>query len=211
MATVAPAGPGHSQGCCMVHPKHLGPDSCCHSVLCKGLGQQDSNWCSSVGCWHGRQQRGLLGHRASLDTTPTPPPARSRSLSLTILLLLSDGGSLTPVRESPCTPRLRSVSSYGNIRAVTTVRNLNKSLQNLSLTEEGEALGVALWAAGCPARLSSLLPAVGTAQLQGCPWEALGPQLREGGLGASPQHASGDPDCCVPGQQAARWPSPPAT
>ncbi|XP_040845743.1 regulatory-associated protein of mTOR isoform X3 [Ochotona curzoniae] len=48
----------------------------------------------------------------------------------------TDGGSLTPVRESPCTPRLRSVSSYGNIRAVTTVRNLNKSLQNLSLTEE---------------------------------------------------------------------------
>ncbi|XP_058531468.1 regulatory-associated protein of mTOR isoform X2 [Ochotona princeps] len=49
----------------------------------------------------------------------------------------TDGGSLTPVREGPCTPRLRSVSSYGNIRAVTTARNLNKSLQNLSLTEEG--------------------------------------------------------------------------
>ncbi|EPY88236.1 raptor [Camelus ferus] len=47
-----------------------------------------------------------------------------------------EGGSLTPVRDSPCTPRLRSVSSYGNIRAVTTARNLNKSLQNLSLTEE---------------------------------------------------------------------------
>ncbi|XP_067403343.1 regulatory-associated protein of mTOR isoform X9 [Emydura macquarii macquarii] len=45
-------------------------------------------------------------------------------------------GSLTPVRDSPCTPRLRSVSSYGNIRAVTTARNLNKSLQNLSLNEE---------------------------------------------------------------------------
>ncbi|XP_052611669.1 regulatory-associated protein of mTOR isoform X3 [Peromyscus californicus insignis] len=48
----------------------------------------------------------------------------------------TEGGSLTPVRDSPCTPRLRSVSSYGNIRAVTTARNLNKSLQNLSLTEE---------------------------------------------------------------------------
>ncbi|XP_043383601.1 regulatory-associated protein of mTOR isoform X7 [Chelonia mydas] len=45
-------------------------------------------------------------------------------------------GSLTPVRDGPCTPRLRSVSSYGNIRAVTTARNLNKSLQNLSLNEE---------------------------------------------------------------------------
>uniref|UniRef100_UPI002953EC26 uncharacterized protein LOC132674276 n=1 Tax=Panthera onca TaxID=9690 RepID=UPI002953EC26 len=49
---------------------------------------------------------------------------------------LPEGGSLTPVRDSPCTPRLRSVSSYGNIRAVTTARSLNKSLQNLSLTEE---------------------------------------------------------------------------
>ncbi|XP_059236140.1 regulatory-associated protein of mTOR [Mustela nigripes] len=48
----------------------------------------------------------------------------------------AEGGSLTPVRDSPCTPRLRSVSSYGNIRAVTTARSLNKSLQNLSLTEE---------------------------------------------------------------------------
>lgn len=48
----------------------------------------------------------------------------------------TEGGNLTPVRDSPCTPRLRSVSSYGNIRAVTTARNLNKSLQNLSLTEE---------------------------------------------------------------------------
>ncbi|XP_075073014.1 regulatory-associated protein of mTOR isoform X1 [Mixophyes fleayi] len=49
----------------------------------------------------------------------------------------TEAGSLTPVRETPSTPRLRSVSSYGNIRAVTTPRNLNKSLQNLSLTEEG--------------------------------------------------------------------------
>lgn len=48
-------------------------------------------------------------------------------------------GSLTPVRDAPCTPRLRSVSSYGNIRAVTTARNLNKSLQNLSLNEECKA------------------------------------------------------------------------
>ncbi|ELW68221.1 Regulatory-associated protein of mTOR [Tupaia chinensis] len=48
----------------------------------------------------------------------------------------TEGGSLTPVRDSPCTPRLRSVSSYSNIRAVTTARSLNKSLQNLSLTEE---------------------------------------------------------------------------
>uniref|UniRef100_A0A8C6V5M3 Regulatory-associated protein of mTOR n=1 Tax=Naja naja TaxID=35670 RepID=A0A8C6V5M3_NAJNA len=45
-------------------------------------------------------------------------------------------GSLTPVRDNPCTPKLRSVSSYGNIRAVTTARNLNKSLQNLNLNEE---------------------------------------------------------------------------
>ncbi|XP_006886224.1 PREDICTED: regulatory-associated protein of mTOR isoform X2 [Elephantulus edwardii] len=48
----------------------------------------------------------------------------------------TEGGSLTPVRDSPCTPRLRSVSSYGNIRSVTTARSLNKSLQNLSLSEE---------------------------------------------------------------------------
>ncbi|KAL9833752.1 LOW QUALITY PROTEIN: regulatory-associated protein of mTOR-like [Geothlypis trichas] len=47
-----------------------------------------------------------------------------------------EGGSLTPVRDGPCTPRLRSVSSYGNIRAVTSARSLNKSLQNLSLSEE---------------------------------------------------------------------------
>ncbi|CAJ0967179.1 unnamed protein product [Ranitomeya imitator] len=51
----------------------------------------------------------------------------------------TEAGNLTPVREAPSTPRLRSVSSYGNIRAVTTPRNLNKSLQNLSLTEEGGA------------------------------------------------------------------------
>lgn len=57
---------------------------------------------------------------------------------------LPEGGSLTPVRESPCTPRLRPVSSYGNIRAVTTARSLNKSLQNLSLTEECEMLGPGL-------------------------------------------------------------------
>ncbi|KAM9208502.1 regulatory-associated protein of mTOR [Dugong dugon] len=51
----------------------------------------------------------------------------------------TEGGSLTPVRDSPCTPRLRSVSSYGNIRSVTTARSLNKSLQNLSLTEESSS------------------------------------------------------------------------
>lgn len=44
------------------------------------------------------------------------------------------------MRDSPCTPRLRSVSSYGNIRAVATARSLNKSLQNLSLTEECKIL-----------------------------------------------------------------------
>lgn len=60
-----------------------------------------------------------------------------------------EGGSLTPVRDSPCTPRLRSVSSYGNIRAVTTARSLNKSLQNLSLTEEREPGGWALARGGC--------------------------------------------------------------
>ncbi|MBN3307550.1 RPTOR protein, partial [Amia calva] len=48
----------------------------------------------------------------------------------------TEPGSLTPVRDSPAIPRLRSVSSYGNIRAATTVRNLNKSLQNLNLNEE---------------------------------------------------------------------------
>ncbi|XP_048467055.1 regulatory-associated protein of mTOR [Rhincodon typus] len=45
-------------------------------------------------------------------------------------------GNFTPVRDGPATPRLRSVSSYGNIRAATSVRNLNKSLQNLNLNEE---------------------------------------------------------------------------
>ncbi|XP_059587946.1 regulatory-associated protein of mTOR isoform X6 [Alligator mississippiensis] len=55
----------------------------------------------------------------------------------------TEGGSLTPVRDGPCTPRLRSVSSYGNIRAVTTARNLNKSLQNLSLNEEPAGSSVA--------------------------------------------------------------------
>lgn len=45
------------------------------------------------------------------------------------------------MRDSPCAPRLRSVSSYSNIRAVTTARSLNKSLQNLSLTEECERRG----------------------------------------------------------------------
>nr|XP_029481695.1 LOW QUALITY PROTEIN: regulatory-associated protein of mTOR-like [Oncorhynchus nerka] len=46
-------------------------------------------------------------------------------------------GNLTPVRDSPAIPRLRSVNSYTNIRAATTARNLNKSLQNLNLNEEG--------------------------------------------------------------------------
>ncbi|RLV92078.1 hypothetical protein DV515_00013956 [Chloebia gouldiae] len=55
---------------------------------------------------------------------------------MTAASCLTEGGSLTPVRDGPCTPRLRSVSSYGNIRAVTTARSLNKSLQNLSLNEE---------------------------------------------------------------------------
>ncbi|XP_064820931.1 regulatory-associated protein of mTOR-like isoform X6 [Oncorhynchus masou masou] len=45
--------------------------------------------------------------------------------------------NLTPVRDSPAIPRLRSVNSYTNIRAATTSRNLNKSLQNLNLNEEG--------------------------------------------------------------------------
>eukprot|EP00079_Xenopus_tropicalis_P030797 XP_012827011.1 PREDICTED: regulatory-associated protein of mTOR isoform X5 [Xenopus tropicalis] len=56
----------------------------------------------------------------------------------------TEGGSLTPIRDSPGTPRLRSVSSYGNIRAVTTPRNLNKSLQNLSLSEESKTAGSAI-------------------------------------------------------------------
>ncbi|XP_007886858.1 regulatory-associated protein of mTOR isoform X3 [Callorhinchus milii] len=49
---------------------------------------------------------------------------------------VTEAGNFTPVRDGPTTPRLRSVSSYGNIRAATSVRNLNKSLQNLNLNEE---------------------------------------------------------------------------
>ncbi|XP_035515429.1 regulatory-associated protein of mTOR [Morone saxatilis] len=49
----------------------------------------------------------------------------------------AEPGNLTPVRDSPAIPRLRSVNSYTNIRAATTARNLNKSLQNLNLNEEG--------------------------------------------------------------------------
>uniref|UniRef100_A0A3Q2NT53 Regulatory-associated protein of mTOR n=1 Tax=Fundulus heteroclitus TaxID=8078 RepID=A0A3Q2NT53_FUNHE len=49
----------------------------------------------------------------------------------------AEPGNMTPVRDSPAIPRLRSVNSYTNIRAVTTARNLNKSLQNLNLNEEG--------------------------------------------------------------------------
>ncbi|XP_041640796.1 regulatory-associated protein of mTOR [Cheilinus undulatus] len=48
----------------------------------------------------------------------------------------AEPGNLTPVRDSPAIPRLRSVNSYTNIRAATTAR-LNKSLQNLNLNEEG--------------------------------------------------------------------------
>ena len=72
----------------------------------------------------------------------------SPPFSLLTPSLFPEGGSLTPVRDSPCTPRLRSVSSYGNIRAVTTARNLNKSLQNLSLTEESKSPE-----AGCSSRV----------------------------------------------------------
>uniref|UniRef100_A0A8C6SPR7 Regulatory-associated protein of mTOR n=1 Tax=Neogobius melanostomus TaxID=47308 RepID=A0A8C6SPR7_9GOBI len=49
----------------------------------------------------------------------------------------AEPGNLTPVRDSPAIPRLRSVNSYTNIRAATTARNLNKSLQNLNLNEDG--------------------------------------------------------------------------
>uniref|UniRef100_A0A8C5C364 Regulatory associated protein of MTOR complex 1 n=1 Tax=Gadus morhua TaxID=8049 RepID=A0A8C5C364_GADMO len=49
----------------------------------------------------------------------------------------AEPGSLTPGRDSPAVPRLRSVNSYTNIRAATTARNLNKSLQNLNVNEEG--------------------------------------------------------------------------
>lgn len=50
----------------------------------------------------------------------------------------AEPGNVTPVRDSPAIPRLRSVNSYTNIRTATTTRNLNKSLQNLNLNEEGE-------------------------------------------------------------------------
>lgn len=53
-------------------------------------------------------------------------------------VLRPEPGNLTPVRDSPAIPRLRSVNSYTNIRAATTARNLNKSLQNLNLNEEGK-------------------------------------------------------------------------
>ncbi|KAK3557621.1 hypothetical protein QTP70_031150 [Hemibagrus guttatus] len=46
----------------------------------------------------------------------------------------TEAGNVTPVRErdSPAVPRLRPVNSYTNIRAASSVRNLNKSLQNLN-------------------------------------------------------------------------------
>ncbi|XP_028374868.1 regulatory-associated protein of mTOR [Phyllostomus discolor] len=75
--------------------------------------QYESNFCSVA-----------LQFMEEEKNYPLPSPATT------------EGGSLTPVRDSPCTPRLRAVSSYGNIRAVTSARSLNKSLQNLSLTEE---------------------------------------------------------------------------
>nr|KAF6286915.1 regulatory associated protein of MTOR complex 1 [Pipistrellus kuhlii] len=75
--------------------------------------QYESNFCSVA-----------LQFMEEEKNYPLPSPATTES------------GSLTPVRDSPCAPRLRSVSSYGNIRAVTSARSLNKSLQNLSLTEE---------------------------------------------------------------------------
>lgn len=53
--------------------------------------------------------------------------------------MLAEPGNVTPVRDSPAIPRLRSVNSYTNIRTATTTRNLNKSLQNLNLNEEGAA------------------------------------------------------------------------
>lgn len=55
----------------------------------------------------------------------------------------TEPGNVTPVRDSPAIPRLRSVNSYTNIRTATTTRNLNKSLQNLNLNEEGERAGPA--------------------------------------------------------------------
>ncbi|XP_054449253.1 regulatory-associated protein of mTOR [Pteronotus mesoamericanus] len=75
--------------------------------------QYESNFCSVA-----------LQFMEEEKNYPLPSPATT------------EGGSLTPVREGPCTPRLRAVSSYGNIRAVAAARGLNKSLQNLSLTEE---------------------------------------------------------------------------
>lgn len=58
-------------------------------------------------------------------------------LMYVLLCLRPEPGNLTPGRDSPAIPRLRSVNSYTNIRAATTARNLNKSLQNLNLNEEG--------------------------------------------------------------------------
>ncbi|XP_042614058.1 regulatory-associated protein of mTOR isoform X6 [Cyprinus carpio] len=49
----------------------------------------------------------------------------------------TETGNVTPSRDSPAIPRLRSVNSYTNLRAATTARTLNKSLQNLNLNEEG--------------------------------------------------------------------------
>ncbi|XP_016091003.1 regulatory-associated protein of mTOR-like isoform X3 [Sinocyclocheilus grahami] len=49
----------------------------------------------------------------------------------------TETGNVTPGRDSPAIPRLRSVNSYTNLRAATTARTLNKSLQNLNLNEEG--------------------------------------------------------------------------
>ncbi|MEQ2162850.1 hypothetical protein GOODEAATRI_024178, partial [Goodea atripinnis] len=57
----------------------------------------------------------------------------------------AEPGNMTPVRDSPAIPRLRSVNSYTNIRAVTTARNLNKSLQNLNLNEEGMTVTDGWW------------------------------------------------------------------
>ncbi|XP_051567984.1 regulatory-associated protein of mTOR isoform X2 [Myxocyprinus asiaticus] len=49
----------------------------------------------------------------------------------------TETGNITPSRDSPAIPRLRSVNSYTNLRAATSARTLNKSLQNLNLNEEG--------------------------------------------------------------------------
>lgn len=90
-----------------------------------------------------KHQLSLLPWVQTPDIHPAPilKPIANSFLSPSFL----EGGSLTPVRDSPCTPRLRSVSSYGNIRAVTTARNLNKSLQNLSLTEECKIPESRIW------------------------------------------------------------------